>query len=128
MDPVLENGVFRTDYVAQEAEMLRRRIESTINNKPQYAVNRLREEMCKDEPFGLHKYGDLEELRDVTPQRLFEHYRHVLETSPVDLFVVGPVEPDHIVALVREHLTLPRGKSNRLRQWLPACPAGSAPW
>lgn len=109
MDPVLENGAFRSEYVAQEAEMLRRRIESTINNRPQYAVNRLREEMCRDEPFGLHKYGSLDSLRDVTPSRLFEHYRHVLETSPVDLFVVGPVDVDEITALVKEHFTLPRG-------------------
>ncbi len=70
MEPVLEDGTFSADFVAQEAEMLRRRIEATINNRPQYAVNRLREEMCKDEPFGLHKYGDLGALKQVTP-RLF---------------------------------------------------------
>ena len=108
-DPVLDDGVFRSDYVAQEAEMLRRRIESTINNRPQYAVNRLREEMCKDEPFGLHKYGDLETLRNVSPSGLFEHYQNVLRTSPVDLFVVGPVDPDEMASLVKEHFSLPRG-------------------
>src|SRR5690606_41881937 len=44
LDPVLADGTFRADFVAQEAENLRRRIEATINNKPQSAVNRLRSE------------------------------------------------------------------------------------
>lgn len=108
MEPVLENGTFRADFVAQEAEMLRRRIEATINNKPQYAVNRLREEMCKDEPFGLHKYGDLGALKQVTASSLFNHYKHVLATRPIDMFVVGPVDVDEVGALVKEHLQLPR--------------------
>lgn len=123
MTPALENGVFRADYVAQEAEMLRRRIETTINNKPQYALNRLREEMCKDEPFGLHKYGDLDALKDVTPEALFAHYRRVLETSPVDMFVIGPVDADEIVALVKEHLALPRADIEPLTPVVTKAPA-----
>lgn len=107
-EPALEEGAFRAEFVAQEAEMLRRRIEATINNRPQYAVNRLREEMCKDEPFGLHKYGDLDALKQVTPASLFDHYKKVLATSPVDMFVVGPVDVDEVAALVKEHLRLPR--------------------
>lgn len=110
LDPVLEDGAFRTDYVTQEAEILRRRIESIINNRRQYALNRLREEMCKGEPFGLNHYGDVDALRRVTPQGLYRHYRHVLETSPADLFVVGPVEPDEVAALVKRHFALPRGR------------------
>jgi len=110
LDPATENGAFRPEYVAQEAEALRRRIESLINNKPQYALNRLREEMCRGEPFGLQKYGNVDELRHVTAEELFHHYRHVLATSPVDVFVVGPVEPDRLTGWVKEHLPLPRGE------------------
>src|SRR5690606_22175963 len=109
LDPAMENGAFRREYVTQEAEALRRRIESLINNKPQYALNRLREEMCRDEPFGLHKYGNVDELRQVTAEELFNHYHHVLATSPVDVFVVGPVEPDRVTEWVKERLPLPRG-------------------
>lgn len=108
LDPLLKDGVFRADFVAQEAEHLRRRIASTINNKPRYAVNRLREEMCKDEPYGLHKYGDPDVLKQVTAPELHAHYRRVLATSPVDMFVVGPVDADEVAELVREHVRLPR--------------------
>lgn len=109
-EPLLEEGRFKEEYVRQEAETLRRRIERTINNPPQYAVNRLREMMCKDEPFGLHKYGDKDDLSKVESKALYEHYEHVLKTSPVDLFVVGPVDPTQIQALVKEHIVLPRAR------------------
>lgn len=108
--PALENGVFKQEYVAQEAEMLRRSIERLINNGPQYAVNRLREEMCKDEPFGLHRYGDKDELTRIEAAPLYEHYEDVLASSPADLFVVGPVEPEALAALVRDRLQLPRDR------------------
>lgn len=106
--PLLEEGMFKGDFVRQESEALRRRIERMINNRPQYAVNRLREEMCKHEPFGLHKYGDKDVLARMEPGPLYEHYEHVLQTSPVDLFVVGPVQPSAMEALVREYFALPR--------------------
>ncbi|HLT59198.1 MAG TPA: pitrilysin family protein [Limnochordales bacterium] len=110
LTPATEDGVFRREYVAQEAEHLRRRIQSTINHKPQYALKRLREEMCRGEPFGLHKYGDEAELGQVGPGQLYEHYRHLLASSPVDVFVVGPVEPGAVAGWVKEHLALPRGQ------------------
>lgn len=107
--PALEEGVFKGEFVTQEAEMLRRTIERLINNSPQYAVHRLREEMCKDEPFGLHRYGDKDELTRIQAVPLYEHYLHVLQSSPADLFVVGPVDPEALAAMVRERLQLPRG-------------------
>lgn len=120
--PVLENGVFSGEYVRQEAGTLQRRIERMINNPPQYAMNRLREEMCPDEPFGLHRYGNKESLAAVEADSLFAHYESVLETSPADLFVVGPVEPDGMARLVRERLTLPRGGTIEVP---PVAPNGS---
>lgn len=108
LNPVREKGAFKEQYVEQEAEMLRRRIERIINSGPQYAVNRLREEMCAEEPFGLHRYGDKDELARIDAKSLHSHYTSLLKTSPMDLFVVGPVEPEAMAQLVRERFSLPR--------------------
>lgn len=122
LDPSAEDGAFRKEYVAQEAEALRRRIESLINNKPQYALNRLRQEMCRHEPFGLHKYGDVDELRGIAPAALYAHYRHLLATSPVEVLVVGPVEPQQVAAWVRQHLSLPRADVGEAGAAVPVSP------
>ena len=115
--------------MTQEAEILRRRIESIINNRRQYALNRLREEMCKGEPFGLNHYGDVDALRRVTPQGLYEHYRHVLETSPVDLFVGRARGPGRGGGPGETALpACPGGASRRPRRWRSAARRRSAPW
>ncbi|MBO8142584.1 MAG: insulinase family protein [Firmicutes bacterium] len=108
--PKVRDGGFWPDYVAQEVQVLRRRIESAIDNKPQYAMNRLREEMCRDEPFGLHKYGDAGALAKVDPGELYAHYRRIIAESPVELYAVGPVEPGEVAGWVRELFALPRGQ------------------
>ena len=53
MDPVLENGAFRADYVEGEKINLINAIASQINEKRTFASIRLREEMFRDEPYGV---------------------------------------------------------------------------
>ena len=47
-NPLLEDGYFKKSYVDQEKENLKRRIESRINDKRSYAIDRCIEEMCKN--------------------------------------------------------------------------------
>jgi len=47
LDPLLENGDFKHEYVAQEKENLKKIIEARVNNKMKYAIDRCIEEMCK---------------------------------------------------------------------------------
>ena len=98
-DPALEQGGFVASYVAQEKDVLRRRIEGIINNKRQYAVHRLYEEMCRGEPFALHRLGRLEDLPAVGPDTLFEHYRRHVVARRAELALVGAVEPDRVAEL-----------------------------
>src|SRR5690606_20908281 len=90
--PRLEGGAFRDAYVRQEADVLRRRVEGLINNKRQDALERLRQEMCAGELFGLYRYGTVEGLNALEPQSLFAQYERILRESPVDVFVVGEVD------------------------------------
>lgn len=106
--PVLEAGAFRSDYVGQEKENLRRRIESLINDKRSYAVARCFQEMCRGEPFGVYKYGLVEDLPGITPQSLAHRYEEVLRGSPVDLFVIGAVPPDEVAEVVSQAFRIPR--------------------
>lgn len=108
--PRLEDGRFVASYVSREVDMLKRRIEGLINNKPQYALERLRQTMFADEPFGLYRYGTVEGLLALKPDALYDHYRRVVEESVIDVFVVGHVEPDQVEGWAREALPIPRGQ------------------
>jgi len=113
-NPFLENGVFRNDYVEQEKENLRKLIASRVNNKAQYAVERCFEEMCKDEPFGIYDYGNIEDLSEIDSINLFEHYKHVLETCPMQIFVTGNVHEERIEKMLNKFSVLKRGNIKQI--------------
>jgi predicted Zn-dependent peptidase len=92
--PVLENNRFREDILAQEKEKLRQLIESRVNDKMQYSVERCLEEVCSGEPFGIYDYGLKEDLEPITSSILSEHYRKVLETFPMQVYLAGNISDD----------------------------------
>ena len=60
--PLVEKGGFKNEYVTMEKENLKQIIEGKIDNKGRYALDRCIEEMYKNKPYGLYKYGYVEDL------------------------------------------------------------------
>ena len=92
MKPYLVNGKFDEDYVNQEKENLKKVIESRKDNKDVYATTRLLEEMFKEESFGLYKFGKIEEIDNITSEKLYEKYKELIKNSEKYLYIVGDVE------------------------------------
>ncbi|QXM05801.1 EF-P 5-aminopentanol modification-associated protein YfmF [Crassaminicella indica] len=103
-DPYIINGFFKKDYVDQEKENLIERIVGRKNDKMKYAYDRCIEEMCKDESFSLYQYGNIEDLKNITNQSLYEHYKNIIHTSPIDICVVGNFDENEIEELVSQKL------------------------
>ena len=92
MKPYLVNGKFDDDYVEQEKENLKKVIESRKDNKDIYANNRLLEEMFKEETYGLYKFGNIDEIDNITSEKLYEKYKELIKNSEKYLYIVGDVE------------------------------------
>lgn len=88
-NPALDKGYFRKDYLEQEKGNLRRRIESRINDKRSYALDRCIEVMCKNEKFSLYPLGNIDDLDNINEEILYKHYQNVIATSPIEIFYVG---------------------------------------
>lgn len=88
-NPALDKGYFRKDYLEQEKENLKRRIESRINDKRSYALERCIEVMCKNEKFSLYPLGNIDDLDNINEEVLYKHYQNVIKTSPIEIFCVG---------------------------------------
>nr|WP_101302087.1 pitrilysin family protein [Acetivibrio saccincola] len=95
-EPVLEDGCFKNEYVAQETEKMKELIKGRVNNKMHYAVERCLEEVCKGEPFGIYDYGSLENLESINCKDLYEHYLKFIKTLPMYVFVSGDLKPEDI--------------------------------
>ncbi len=83
---------FDAEYVSQEKENLRQNILSQINDKRSYAINRCIQLMCEGEAYGLSELGCTEDIDPIDADALFAHYQKVLQTSPIDIFIVGGVD------------------------------------
>lgn len=103
LNPYLENDSFKNDYVQTEKDKIKQIIEGKINNKDLYAYTRCIEEMFKEKPYSLYKYGYIEDLQDITPQSLFEHYKKILQNSKIDIFISGNIENvDNIIQTIEQ--------------------------
>ena len=88
-NPYLENDCFKKEYVEQEKENLKQIIEGKIDSKARYALDRCIEEMYKNEPFGLYKYGYVEDLNNINEKNLYEYYINLINQCKIDVFVSG---------------------------------------
>jgi predicted Zn-dependent peptidase len=89
--PALVNGRFNEEYLAQEKENLKIRIESRVNDKMQYSVDRCIEEVCRNEPYEIYDYGFVEDLAGISADDLTKHYKKMLETFPMQVYLVGSI-------------------------------------
>ena len=104
LEPLTEDGGFDRGFVAGEKKNLIATIESELNDKRAYAMGKLLRNMCKADSFGVPRLGDKESVAAIDAVTLYEHYLHMLRTSPIELFYVGSAPTETIAALVRKML------------------------
>ena len=102
--PDLDGGLLRADYVESEKSILIDDIRAAINDKRGYSIDRLLEEMCAGEAFGVNRLGGEKEAEAITPKHLTEHYMDVLSNSPVEVFYCGSSAPEHTAQVLRSAL------------------------
>lgn len=109
--PAKENGHFRSSYVQQERDTVRKRLESIVNDKIRYAGERCIEEMCKGEPYRLHPLGERKDLPGIEPEGLYKSYEQWLQNAGMDLYVVGDTTLEEVEKLVEKYFHLNRNTS-----------------
>ena len=100
--PVLEKGIFRTDYVESEKKNLISTIESQLNDKRAYAMEQLIRRMCRGDSFGIPRLGECEQVAAITPQALYDHYQSILKSSRIDIFYVGAAPAEKVADLLKD--------------------------
>lgn len=102
LHPVVENGAFCADYVRGEKENLIQAIRGEMNEKRQYAVLRLTQEMCSGERYGVDRFGSEEAVRSVTPEGLWARYRELLRAAQVEIHYCGGAALEQVETALRE--------------------------
>lgn len=113
--PKLENGVFCESFVEGEKRNLLSAIEAQKNDKRVYASCQLMKYMCVKDPSGIPRLGEPEQVRQLEPMGLYQHYRKILKHSRIDIFYVGSCSLEKISTLLaglfqgmeRDYIPLP---------------------
>lgn len=92
LEPVLENGVFRADYVEGEKKNLISTIQAQKNDKRAYCLTQMLRKMCASDSYGIPRLGDVAAVKAITPESLYRHYRKVLSESAVNICYVGQAD------------------------------------
>lgn len=87
--PATENGVFSEKFVELEKKTVIDNIETAINDKRSYAIERAMKTICKGEPASVCSYGTVEKAKLITPDSAYKAYRRMLETMPCEIICTG---------------------------------------
>lgn len=112
-NPLTQNNKFKDEYVESEKNNIKLLIESKIDNKDQYALNRCIEEMYKDKPYGLYKYGYVEDLDKINSKNLYDYYNQLINTSKIDIFVSGELKKEDILKTVKNNENIKKLKERK---------------
>lgn len=91
-NPLINENQFNKEYVESEIKNLKQVIEGRKDSKATYAYERCIEEMYKNMPYSLYKYGNVEDLETINSKNLYEQYTNLINNCKIDIFISGDVE------------------------------------
>ena len=101
-NPLTEKEGFKKEYVDQEKKNMKQRIEGRVDNKARYALDRCIEEMYKDKPYGLYKFGDVNSLENIDENNLYKTYKKLIDECKIDIFISGNIN-NEVEEIIKEN-------------------------
>lgn len=80
-------------------------IEAEINEKSAYAVQRALANMCADEPYGIHKYGDVKSVKQLTMENVTSAYHELMKSARIEIFFVGCGDSSEVCEQLKKDLS-----------------------
>ena len=104
-NPLTENNAFCEEYLNQEKENIRQRINGKIDNKAAYAKMRCTQEMYKNEPAGLFRFGYVEDLDGINNKNLYDYYKKLIDECKIDIFISGNLDNVDYKKIINESIS-----------------------
>ena len=94
---------FKEENIKREKRLLIEKIESEKDDKRIYALGRMIEEMCRDEVYGTDKFGTADEISALTAKDIFDTWKKVLLTCPIQINVTGNFDEAEIEGILKKY-------------------------
>lgn len=100
-DPLVKDGAFDEKIVEQEKTNAKDRIDAFVNDKRAYASARCQQETARGTKFEIPRYGYKDKIDGITAKSLYEHYRSIITSSVIDIYVCGSGSAEEAAETVR---------------------------
>lgn len=97
------------------AETYENRLNSIKENPTGYSMMRMLEEMDKDMPYSYRDIGYVNDLKNITLDKMKNYHKEILNKSLIDIYVIGEFD-DNIVELIDKYFPFNTFKKPKVNQ------------
>lgn len=102
-NPDVTNDEFDLKTFNIVKERLKREINSLKENPMKQSIKEAFKAMSADTPTSYELLGNLESLEKITPSSLYKTYKNLRKNFKVDIFLIGNLEMDDTVSLIKKY-------------------------
>lgn len=102
-NPNITNDEFDLKTFNIVKERLKREINSLKENPMKQSIKEAFKAMNADTPTSYELLGNLESLEKITPSSLYKTYKNLRKNFKVDIFLIGNLEMDDTVSLIKKY-------------------------
>lgn len=103
-EPNIENNAFQEAIVEREKHMVIQRIQAIFDEKTRFAQQRLLQILRPEQPASISANGTIEAVEKITATSLYQTYQAMMTEDIIDIYVVGDVDSEQMVALLKQSL------------------------
>lgn len=93
-EPRLDGSVFFDEDVESEKRILIQKLEAEDNEKRTYVLRQTEKLMFGDEPYGINRFGTIEDIKKLTAADVYSAWNNALKTAKIMVTVVGGADCD----------------------------------
>lgn len=122
-EPITADGSFPEDIIEQEKHLLCEEIENEINDKRRYATRRCEEIMFADEAYSINPMGKVDEVKNLTPQDVYDAWEEELREASIQITMVGSMDAGPVVEMFKARFAdIRRNPAELKTQFITAVP------
>ena len=112
-NPDITNKKFNKEKLDIVKESNKKMLLSLKEDVASYSVIRMYENL-DDSPSSYRAVGYLEDLDNIDEKNIYEYYKKMLKKDIVDIFVIGDIDVDKTIKLIKKKIKLKTLKKNKL--------------
>ncbi|OEK44951.1 pitrilysin family protein [Staphylococcus saprophyticus] len=105
-NPLVTDQQFDEVFVSQEKSLLGKKLEAMVDNKSQISFLNLLKHMFGEHPYRHLATGQIEYIKSITPETLYDIYQSMLQNDYCAVYVVGNVDEAQVKTQLKTYFDI----------------------